>query len=115
MTYIDGIVCAVPTAKKAEYKAHAEEAASLFKKYGALSITECWGDDIPEGKTNSLHTAVMRKPEETVVLSWITWPSKSDRDKGWQDIMQCPEMAGQSLPFDGSRMIFGGFDVLLEA
>ncbi|MCW5698399.1 MAG: DUF1428 domain-containing protein [Rhodospirillales bacterium] len=117
MTYIDGVVCAVPTANKAEYKAHAEKAAAIFKKYGALSLTECWGNDIPEGKINSLHTAVMRKPEETVVFSWIAWPSKETRDAGWQKIMQDPELAEQTqtMPFDGSRMIFGGFEVLLQA
>lgn len=114
MAYMDGVVAAVPTANKAQYKAHAEAAAEVFKKHGALSLTECWGDDVPEGKTNSLHTAVMRKPDETVVMSWIAWPSKAARDAGWAKIMEDPDMP-QEMPFDGARMIWGGFDVLLEA
>ena len=115
MKYVDGVLCAVPTNKKQEYKEHAEMAAMVFKKHGALSLMECWGDDVPEGKRNSLHTAVMRKPDETVVMSWIAWPSKAARDEGWEKIMQDPTMADQTMPFDGSRMIFGGFDILLEA
>ena len=114
MAYMDGVVAAVRTANKAQYKAHAEAAAEVFKKHGALSLTECWGDDVPEGKTNSLHTAVMRKPDETVVMSWIAWPSKAARDAGWAKIMDDPDMP-QEMPFDGARMIWGGFDVLLEA
>lgn len=66
MTYVDGFVAAVPTANKQAYAKHAETSAALFKEFGALSIVECWGDDIPEGKVNSLHTAVMRKEYETV-------------------------------------------------
>lgn len=114
MNYVDGVVAAVPTANKAAYKAHAEEAAKVFKKHGALSLTECWGDDVPEGEVNSLHTAVMRKPDETVVMSWIAWESKAARDAGWAKIMQDPDMP-QDFPFDGKRMIWGGFDVILSA
>ena len=114
MNYLDGVVAAVPTANKAAYKAHAEEAAKVFKKHGALSLTECWGDDVPEGETNSLHTAVLRKPDETVVMSWIAWESKAARDAGWAAIMQDPDMP-QERPFDGKRMIWGGFEVMLQA
>lgn len=115
MKYIDGVVYAVPTANKTAFKAHAERLASVFKKHGALSVTEGWGDDVPEGKVNSLHTAVMRQPEETVVFSWILWPSKTARDEGWEKIMQDPGMTEEPMPFDGSRMIFGGFEVFIEA
>ena len=115
MTYVDGVLIAVPTANKAAYKAHAEIAAKVFKKYGALSLVECWGDNLPEGKVNSMHTAVMRKPDETVVFSWVTWPDKATREEGWQKMMQDPDMAQMTMPFDGSRMIYGGFEVLLEA
>lgn len=114
MSYVDGVLAAVPTANKAAYKAHAEKAATLFKRHGALSLTECWGNDIPEGKTNSMHTAVMRKDDETIVMSWIAWPSKSVRDEAWEKIMSDPDMADNEMPFDGSRMIYGGFDLLLE-
>lgn len=114
MAYVDGVLAAVPTANKEKYLEHAEKAAAVFKKHGALSIVECWGDDIPEGKLNSLHTAVMRNADETVVLSWITWESKDARNEAWARIMEDPNMP-QEMPFDGQRMIFGGFDVLMTA
>jgi uncharacterized protein YbaA (DUF1428 family) len=114
MAYIDGVLLPVPTDKKEDYRAHAERAAQLFKRHGALSLTECWGDDVPEGKINSMHTAVMREPHETVVLSWIVWPSKAVRDAAWRKLSEDPEMAAGGMPFDGKRMIFGGFEILLE-
>lgn len=114
MAYIDGVLLPVPTDKKDEYRVHAERAALVFKRHGMVSSTECWGDDLPEGKINSMHTAVLREPNETVVLNWMVWPSKAVRDAAWPKIMADPEMAGMDMPFDGKRMIFGGFDVLLE-
>ena len=114
MAYIDGCVTAVPTANKDAYRDHAAKAWDIFKKHGAVSMSECWGDDVPEGKVNSFHTAVMRKPDESVVFSWIGWESREARDKGWAAVMDDPAMKDMSMPFDGSRMIFGGFDVVLE-
>ena len=116
MTYIDGVIAAVPTANKEAYRIHAERAAAVFKRHGALSLTECWGDDVPEGKTNSMRTAVLLKPDETVVLSWITWPDKATRDAGMAKVMTDPDMAPEAnpMPFDGQRMIYGGFNILLE-
>jgi uncharacterized protein YbaA (DUF1428 family) len=115
MTYFDGILLPVPTDKKEVYRTHALQAAAVFKRHGAVSMTECWGDDLPEGKINSMHTAVLREPHETVVLNWIVWPSKEVRDAAWPKIMEDPEMNGAEMPFDGKRMIFGGFELLLEA
>jgi len=114
MAYIDAVLAAVPTANKQAYLEHATEAASVFKKHGALSVVECWGDDVPEGELNSLHTAVMRKPDETVVFSWITWESKAARDAAWAKLMEDSAMP-QNMPFDGKRLIFGGFETVLEA
>ena len=116
MNYIDGALAAVPTANKEAYRLHAEKSAAVFKKHGALALTECWGDDIPDGETNSLRSAVLLKPGETVVLSVITWPDKATRDKGWEAIMADPEMSPENnpMPFDGKRLIFGGFDVMLR-
>lgn len=116
MNYIDGVLAAVPTANKEAYQRHAEKAAATFKKHGAIALTECWGDDVPEGKTNSMRSAVMLKPDETVVLSCITWPDKATRDKGWEAIMSDPEMSQENnpMPFDGQRLIFGGFEVLFS-
>ena len=115
MNYIDGVVCAVPTDNKQAYIDHAETAAVIFKRYGALSLYECWGDDVPEGEVNSMHTAVLRKPDETVVMSFITWPSKEVRDAAWEKLNADDDMRDLAMPFDGSRMIFGGFDVIVGA
>jgi uncharacterized protein YbaA (DUF1428 family) len=117
MTYVDGFLAAVPTANKDAYRHHAEMAAVVFKDHGALSVVECWGDDVPDGKVNSFHTAVMRKDDETVVLSWITWPDKGTRDAGWQKVMADPRMQPDQnpMPLDGTRLIYGGFEVLLDA
>jgi len=114
MAYIGGVLLPVPTDKKEDYRAHAERAAHVFKRYGLVSSTECWGDDLPEGKINSMHTAVLREPHESVVLNWMVWPSKEVRDAAWAKIMEDPDMSGMEMPFDGKRMIFGGFEILLE-
>lgn len=117
MSYVDGFVAAVPTANKQQYLQHAETSASLFKEYGALKVIENWGDDIPQGKLTSLPLAVKAKEDETVVLSWVVWPSKEVRDSGWQNIMNDPRMSAESnpMPFDGQRLIHGGFNTILEA
>ena len=114
MHYVDAMLCAVPTANKETYLAHAEKAADAFERHGALAVAECWGADVPEGRTNSLHTAVMRRPDETVVFSWIVWPSKAVRDEAWQRITDDPMFSQQQMPFDGQRLIYGGFDAVLE-
>ena len=117
MDYVDGYIIAVPDANKERYRALAEEAAVIFKDHGALSVVECWSDDIPEGKVTSFSMAVQRKPDESVVFSWITWPSKEARNAGMAAAMQDPRMkyTPETTPFDGKRMIFGGFRVLVNA
>ncbi len=117
MTYVDGIVVAVPTAKKAEYVARCREAAAAFKRHGALQTMENWGDNVPEGDVTSFPKAVQCKPDETVVFSWILWPSKAARDAGMPKALEEMEMdlEGNPFPFDGKRMIFGGFETILEA
>ena len=116
MNYIDGIVLAVPKENKEAYIKHAKMTAEIFKDHGALSIVECWGDDIPEGKLTSFPTAVKCEANETVCFSWITWPSKEARDEAMKKIRQDPRMIleGNPIPFDGKRMIFGGFEVVLN-
>ena len=117
MTYVDGFVAAVPTANKEAYRKHAKAAAVVFKEHGALALVECWGDDVPEGKINSLHTAVLRKDDETVVFSWTIWPDKATRDAGMPKVFADMSAAGSSMsemPFDGKRMIIGGFEMILE-
>ena len=117
MTYVDGFVLAVPNAKKDEYLHHAAAMAPMLREHGALSVVECWGDDVPDGKLTSFPMAVKCGAEETVVFSWMTWPSKEARDEGWKRIMADPRMKMDpaAMPFDGKRMIYGGFGVLFEA
>lgn len=117
MTYVDGFMAAVPTANKEAYRTHAEAAAVVFKEYGALSVVECWGNDLPDGKINSMHTAVLRKEDESVVFSWVTWPDKQTRDEGWQKMIADLRMQPDTnpMPFDGSRLIYGGFEMILNA
>lgn len=116
MQYVDGYVVAVPETNKESYRVLAETAAVVFKDHGALSVVECWGDDVPEGKLTSFSMAVQRKPDEAVVFSWITWPSKEVRDSGMASAMQDPRMKHDpnQMPFDGKRLIYGGFTVLVN-
>jgi uncharacterized protein YbaA (DUF1428 family) len=113
MNYVDGFVAAVPNANQQAYLEHAKLAAGLFKEYGALQVVECWGDDVPDGKITSFPMAVQRKPDETVVFAWISWPSKAVRDAGMKKMSEDPRMQ-QAMPFDGKRLIYGGFTVLLN-
>ncbi|CAG4888318.1 DUF1428 domain-containing protein [Paraburkholderia saeva] len=117
MTYIDGFVAAVPTASREAFTRHAEIAAAVFREQGALQVVECWGDDVPDGTLTSFPMAVKRKDDETVVFSWILWPSRQVRDKGMQAVMADPRMRPETnpMPFDGKRAIFGGFEVIVEA
>lgn len=115
MTYVDGFVAAVPTANRDKYLRHAQAMAAVFKEHGALQVVECWGNDVPEGKLTSFTMAVQRKDDETVIFSWVTWPSKDVRDAGWKKVMEDPRMKDQEMPLDGKRLIYGGFDVILNA
>ncbi|MCE0505898.1 DUF1428 domain-containing protein [Roseivivax sp. GX 12232] len=117
MSYADGMLCAVPDGKKEEFLAVSRAMAAVFKEFGATSVVDCWGDDIPDGKLTSMPMAVKAEPGETVVLSWITWPDKAARDAGWEAAMQDPRMAPDAtpMPFDGKRLIMGGFEVVHEA
>jgi len=116
MAYIDGFVIAVPTANKQKFIAHANEGDSVFMEYGATRILECWGDDVPNGKLTDFRRAVQAKDDETVVFSWIEWPDKATRDAGMEKIMKDPRMSPEAnpMPFDGKRMIFGGFTPIVE-
>jgi len=117
MTYVDGFVAAVPTANREAYRHHAEAAAAVFKEHGALKLVECWGDDVPDGKVTSFPMAVKRKEDETVVFSWILWPSRAVRDEGMKKVMADPRLKPDvnPMPFDGQRLIFGGFEMIVDA
>jgi uncharacterized protein YbaA (DUF1428 family) len=116
MNYVDGFVAAVPTANRDAYRQHAERAAKVFKEFGALSVVESWGDDVPEGKLTSFPLAVQRKNDETVVFSWVTWPSRAVRDDGWKKVMADPRLQQETnpMPFDGKRLIYGGFETIVS-
>jgi uncharacterized protein YbaA (DUF1428 family) len=116
MPYVDGFVIAVPTARKQEFIDHARKANSVFKEHGATRILECWGDDVPDGKITDFRRAVQAKDDEVVVFSWIEYPSKEVRDAANERIRTDPRMKamGEQMPFDGKRMIFGGFAPILD-
>jgi uncharacterized protein YbaA (DUF1428 family) len=114
MNYIDGFVAAVPTANREKYLRHAEEAAEVFKQNGAIRVVECWGDDVPTGKTTSFPQAVKLEPNETVAFSWIAWPSREARNAGMKKVMDDPRMKNAEMPFDGKRLIYGGFEMILD-
>ncbi len=114
MNYVDGFVLAVPTANREVYRKHAQLGATVFKRHGALRVVECWGDDVPEGKLTSFPMAVKCQADETVVFSWIVWPSRAARDEGMKNVMADPELH-VTMPFDGKRMIYGGFQVIVDA
>jgi uncharacterized protein YbaA (DUF1428 family) len=117
MAYVDGFCAAVPADRRAAYLDHAAVSAAVFRDHGALRVTECWGDDVPEGAQTSFPMAVRAEAGEVVVFSWVEWPSREARDAGWAAIMADPRMdpAANPMPFDGKRLIYGGFQVILDA
>ncbi|MBH0113609.1 DUF1428 domain-containing protein [Novosphingobium sp. YJ-S2-02] len=117
MTYVDGFVIPVPAGRKQDFIDHARAFDALFLEYGARRIVECWSDDVPHGKQTDFHRAVAAKEDEAVVFSWIEWPDKATRDTCMAAMESDPRMdpALNPMPFDGSRMIFGGFEPVYEA
>ncbi len=115
MAYIDGFVAAVPAANKDAYLAHVAEAHKLFREFGVSRMVECWGDDVPDGKITDFKRAVQAKDDEVVVFSWIEWPSKDARDVGMKKMMEDPRMRDMKMPFDGKRLIYGGFQPIFDA
>lgn len=116
MTYVDGFVAAVPSAKKQAFIDHAQAVGPIFKEYGALSVVDCWGDDVPDGEVTSFAMAVKAKEDEIIVFSWVTWPDKATRDAGMEKLFADPRMQDDQnpMPFDGKRLIYGGFAVVSE-
>jgi len=116
MGYVTGCVIAVPTGRKEEFLDHCAVCAEVLKANGALEIFECWGDEVPDGEVTSFPMAVKCEKDETVVFSWILWPSKQACETGMQAMMDHPDLQPGVLemPFDGKRMIYGGFEVISE-
>ncbi|MEM1401264.1 MAG: DUF1428 domain-containing protein [Pseudomonadota bacterium] len=117
MPYVEGIIAAVPTVNRQKFIDHAIEAARVFKDHGAVSVTECWGIDVPDGELTSFPKSVQCRDDETVIFSWITWPSKDVRDAGMEKVMEDPRIDPDinPMPFDGKRLIWGGFETVVEA
>lgn len=115
MSYIDGFVAAAPSDGKEAYVAYSEKFWPIFQKFGALAMWDCWGDDVPEGEVTSFPMAVQAGAGETVVFSFTLWPDKATRDAGWAAMMEDPAMAAMgAMPFDGKRMIYGGFTPIVQ-
>ncbi|MGE0716225.1 MAG: DUF1428 domain-containing protein [Alphaproteobacteria bacterium] len=116
MPYVDGFVLAVPKARIEDYKRFSRTFGEIWKEFGALSYVECVGDDVPYGELTSFPRAVQAKDDEVVVFSWITYPSRARRDEINAKVMADPRFAHDQadMPFDGKRMIYGGFEVMIE-
>jgi uncharacterized protein YbaA (DUF1428 family) len=120
MSYIDGFVIAVPKANKQKFIDHANNADGMFIEMGALRVIECWADDVPDGTLTDFRKAVKATDDEDVIFSWIEWPDKETRDKGYAVMMDPnnsdPRMDPEKnpMPFDGKRMIFGGFSPVVD-
>jgi uncharacterized protein YbaA (DUF1428 family) len=116
MTYVEGFILAVPTAKKDEFREHAADAAPLFREFGVTRHVETWGDDLPDGTVTDFRKAVQAREDETVAFSWFEYPDRETRDAANQKMMTDPRMEqmGAGMPFDGKRMIIGGFSVFVD-
>ena len=117
MPYVDGFIVPVRNDRREDYrKMAAEDAAAIFREHGALAVMEAWGDDVPDGKVTSFPMAVKLEEGETVVFSWIVWPSREARDAGNEKVMKDPRMQGrEDVPFSMQRIVFGGFEQIVAA
>ena len=114
MSYITGFLTPVKTADKDRYIESARKSWPLFQKYGCLEHVEAWGDDIPPGKVTGFDLAVKLEAGETVVFSWLRWPDKASADKCWAGMESDPDFSNMDMPFDGKRMMWGGFAPIFE-
>ena len=114
MAYYSGFVAPVATNRKDEYTAFVRRGWSSFKKRGATRMVENWGDDVKPGKQTDFLRAVQARDDESVAFSWVEWPDKATADRAWADMMSSGDEMGE-MPFDGKRMIFGGFAPILDA
>ncbi|MGN6537831.1 MAG: DUF1428 domain-containing protein [Mesorhizobium sp.] len=117
MSYVDGFLIALPKANIEAYKKMAEICREVWMSHGALAYAECLADDVPYGELTSFPRAVQAKEDETVVFSWIVYRDRAHRDEVNSKVMNDPRMAGamNDAPFDGKRMIFGGFEMVVES
>jgi len=118
MEYVDGFVVPVPKKNLATYRRMAQKAGKIWREHGALEVIECVADDVKPGKHTSFPQSVKLKPGETVVFSWILYKSRAHRDRVVAKVMKDPRLAGmmeaKAMPFDGKRLIYGGFKILVD-
>lgn len=113
--YFDGYLLPVSESSRAGYRDVAQKAAEALLEHGALRVVEAWGDDVPDGKVTDFRRATLAENGEGVVFSWIEWPSKEARDQAWPKLMEDERMMPNGeVPFDGKRMVYGGFETLLD-
>jgi uncharacterized protein YbaA (DUF1428 family) len=115
--YVDGFILPVPEGNRESYREMAQKASAIFLEFGAVRVVEAWGDDVPEGKVTDYRRAVKQEDGEHVVYSWIEWPDKATRVAGWEKVMADERMKPDhdKMPFDGQRMFWGGFEVLVDS
>lgn len=113
-SYLDGYLLPVPHGNREAYSDMARKAADVILEYGALRVVEAWGDDVPEGKVTDFRRAVLAEDGEGVVFAWIEWPSRQARNEAWPKLMKDERMPGSQMPFDGKRMVYGGFETILD-
>jgi uncharacterized protein YbaA (DUF1428 family) len=118
MAYVDGFVVPVPKKQLQAYRRLARKAGKIWREHGALEFRECIADDVKVGKLTSFPRSVKLKPNETVVFSWISYKSRAHRDRVNAKVMKDKRLAammnGKEMPFDGKRLIYGGFKVMVE-
>jgi len=112
--YINGVVLPVPAANKDAYREFCATTAAAFREHGATRVLDAWGDDVPDGKLTDFNRAAHVTGDEAVVFSWIEWPSKEVHDAAWEKVMTDARLAGAAPPFDGKRMMFGGFVPIID-
>jgi uncharacterized protein YbaA (DUF1428 family) len=116
MSYIQGFVIPVPTGQKEAYRDMVAKVAPIFREYGAERLVECWGDAVPDGDVTDFRKAVKAQKGEQVVFSWIVWPDKATQEEAHAKIWSDPRMTpDEPIPFDGKRMIFGGFEPIFDS
>jgi len=116
MAFVDGFIAAVPNDKREDFISHARKFGEIIRDFGALKVVDCLAADIPDGKVTSFPLAVQCKEDEIISFSWVIWPDKATRDAAWEKMQNDPRFdpSENPMPFDGKRLIYGGFDMVCE-
>lgn len=113
--YVDGIVLPLRADAREAYRVFCEKVGPVFLEHGAVRVMDAVADDVQDGERTDFNRAVLREEGEVAAFGWVEWPGKAARDAGWEKVMADPRMSGEDAPFDGRRMIFGGFVPLIDA